>query len=697
MSITITELAKKLNITVEAVKIHTRNLEFEIPDNEILPENIVNQINKIEIGDEITQIEHEFEEKFDREIIENQQKVMAGNKKTEHKKKNKKKNEESLYEKDGFIILPENMTVRELSNKIKKSILIILIRLKKNGIVANVKQEIDYETAAIVCEELEIKVKKEELELSGEDLFRGNLEDLLTDEDREHQIKRPPVVSVMGHVDHGKTSILDYIRKSKVAEKEAGGITQRIGAYQIHFEDYPITFLDTPGHEAFTLMRARGARATDIAVLVVAATEGLKPQSIEAINHAKEANIPIVVAINKMDLDGANPELVKTQLAEQEVTPEDWGGDVPCLEVSAKSGIGIDKLLETIHLIAELRELQTNPDRKAIGTVLESTMDTKVGISATILINTGTLQKGDSFVVYDQAGKVKVMYDFKGLPIHKAGPSDAVKIWGFSMQPKAGDLFQVVENDKIARQKSEEVASLSHVEDLKNRKKLSLATIKTRIREGKMKQLKVIVKAESRGTLEAIISEIQKLKTEKSFAKVIHSGVGEITESDAMLAQAGNAILVGFSIVVSSRIKKIIDQEDINLLQDDVIYRLTEEIMKILEGQAIDEEEEKIVGEFLVKKIFATNKKMAVLGGEVLSGKIRGKTYTRQFRIEKAKNKDETDQKKLLGTFKIDTVQRGADTVNEISAVGLECGLKISHSNLIFEESDLLELFLRKK
>lgn len=699
MPILLSDLAKKLEIAPEAVMLHAIDLDFEIPEDEMITDEIANAIQKLEITDELAQLDHEYEEQMDREILTSQQKKTAGSqKKVQKKKEDERKDEEVVIVKDkeGAIILPESLTVRELAIKISKPIPIVLINLKKNGIVANLQQDIDYETAAIVAEELGIKVKKEQSELSGEDLFRGNLEELLKDEEVEDLQERPAVISIMGHVDHGKTSILDYIRKSKVADGEAGGITQKIGAYQIEKEGKLITFLDTPGHEAFTTMRARGARATDIAILVVAATEGLKPQSIEAINHAKDAGIPIIVAINKMDLEGANPELVKGGLAEQELTPEDWGGETPCIEVSAHTGLGIDKLLETVQILAELKELKANPNRSAIGTVIEATMDKKTGITATILVNTGTLKKGDSFVIYDQSGQIRSMKNYKGEEIKKALPSMPVQLSGFSSLPHAGDLFQVMKNKKIARKKAEEVASIKHEDDLLNRKKFSLATLKARIAEGKLDQLKIIVKADSKGSLEAVMAECEKVKTDKSVVKVAHSGVGEVNESDIMLASSGGSIVIGFSVEVPGRINKLADKEGVEVLTFDVIYHLTEKLQEVIEGRDEAQVTEEIVGEFLVKKIFASNKKMAVLGGELLSGQVRKLCHYRLFRSQKNEKTGETEDV-LVGRGKIETVQRGSDTVNSITEIGLECGLRALHKELVFEEKDRIELFVPKK
>ncbi|MDH3324262.1 MAG: translation initiation factor IF-2 [Candidatus Peregrinibacteria bacterium] len=714
MPITTFDLAKKLDIAPEAVTLHAMDLDFEIPEDDMIPDEIASEIEKIELGSDLAQTEHEIEAELDREIIEAQQKRTAGSQKKVEKKKDKKVEpivEEVLIVKtdDGTIILPEELTVRELAIKIGKPIPIVLVKLKANGIIANLKENIDYETAAILAEELGIKVKKETSELSGEDLFRGNLKDLLADEETEHLQKRPPVISVMGHVDHGKTSILDFIRKEKVADDEAGGITQRIGAYQITVGKDKMTFLDTPGHEAFTAMRARGARATDIAILVVAATEGLKPQSVEAIAHAREAGIPVIVAINKMDLDGANPDLVKGQLAENELTPEDWSGDTPCVPVSAKTGEGIEKLLDTIKIVAELQELKANPNRSAIATVIESSLDQKSGVSATVLVNTGTLRKSDSFVIYDQNGRIRSMKNHAGEFLTEAKPSVPVQISGISKLPRVGDLLQVVKSDKIARKKAEEVAGISHEDKLSQGKKASLAMLKSRIAEGKLHQLKVIVKADQDGTREAILSEIAKCRTDESFAKVVHSGVGEVTESDVLLASAGDTVLIAFDVAVPGRIKKLAEKEGVEILEFSVIYHLTEKINDILLGVMEEQETEEILGSFVIKAVFASNKKMAVLGGNVTAGKIQAKLPFRLFREadveveapnppegeERAKNTI-TKEEQLISEGKVDSVQIGQKVEHEIGE-GSECGMKVKHKELQFEPGDRIEIYRVKK
>ncbi len=691
MTISVFDLAKKLDLAPEAILLHAMDLDFEVPEDDMIPDDVASEIEKLEIGDELAQTEHAIEEQLEREIVEKQQEQTAGSRKkiqkkqAEKKKEELEKREEVVVKKldDGTIVLPEEMTVRELSVKINKPIPLVLIKMKQNGIIANLKENIDYETAAIIAGEMGVKVKKEAAELSSEDLFRGDLKSLLADEEVEQLEKRPPVISIMGHVDHGKTSILDHIRKANVVDGEAGGITQSIGAYQVEVGKQLITFLDTPGHEAFTMMRARGAHATDIAILVVAATESVKPQTIEAINHAHAAEIPIVVAINKMDLPGANPDLVKKSLAEYDVQADDWGGDVPCIPVSAKTGDGIDTLLDTVITVAEMQELKANPNRTAICTVIEAEMDPRSGMRATVLVNTGTLKSGDPFVIHDQHGKIRVMKNFRGEPVKIATPSTPVEITGLSKLPQMGDLLQVMKSDKEARKKAEAVAGIKHEDALIKRKKASLATLKARIADGKVQQLKIIVKADSNGTLEAVVNELQKLKTDETMAKVIHSGVGEISESDIMLASAGEALVVGFNVGTSGRLTKLAEREGVQLFSYDVIYHLTEKIQEILEGRADDQDIEKIVGEMVLKGVFATDKKMAVAGGEVTSGLVRGKVSFRLFRGK---------EEEPVGIGTVASVQLGQKIVEEVNQ-GAECGLKLKHAELTFEIGDRLEFF----
>lgn len=711
MPISVNDLAKKLDIAPEAVMLHAMDMDFEVPDDEILPDDITAKITELEQGDEIAQTQHELEDELDREIVESQQKQTAGNKKVAHKKKEEKPEEEEEVieikkEEDGTIILPEYMTVKEFSVKISKPIPLVLIKLKKNGVIANLKQEIDYETANIVAEDFAVKVRKESSQMTGHQLFRGDLKEMLADEEEEFLIERPPVVSIMGHVDHGKTSILDYIRDEKVVDGEAGGITQRIGAYQVEVDatdgkgKRKITFLDTPGHEAFTVMRARGARATDIAILVVAATEGLMPQSIEAINHAKAADIPIIVAINKMDLPGANPDLLKGQLTEHDINPDDWGGDTPCVPVSAKTGLGIDDLLTAVQVVAAGLELKANPDRNAIATVIESTIDPKVGVMATVLVNTGTLKVSDPFVIYDQSGKIRIMKDFASKPVKEAPPSTPVQILGLSKLPNIGDVLQVMKSDKEARKKGEEVAGIVHEDELGKRKKISLAAMKAKLKEQSMKQFKIIVKADSQGTLEAVVEQAQNVKTEDVFTKVVHSAAGDIQESDVMLASAGNdqTVIIGFNVKATGRIQKLADREGVRILQYDVIYKMTEEIQEILDGTFKEIEPETTIGQMILKGVFAANKKMAVIGGEIMEGEIRKAVRFRQFRKnpEYDKENEDSEEELLLGTGKVESVQQGQKEVGKVE-VGAECGLRAEHKELVFEVGDRLEFYVVNK
>jgi translation initiation factor IF-2 len=691
MPISVNDLAKKLDIAPEAVVLHAMDLDFDIPEDDMVPDELAKEITNIELGDEISQTTHDIEEQLEREVKAAQQAKTIGSKKKIAKKKEKEKKQLSEREEveiktddSGVVILPEEMTVRELAVKISKPIPIVLVKMKQNGIIANLKENVDYEVAAIIAEELGIKVRKETTELTSEELFKGDLKTLLKDEDPELLKKRPPVVSIMGHVDHGKTSILDYIRSAKVVDGEAGGITQRIGAYQVKVKDELVTFLDTPGHAAFTLMRARGAHATDIAILVVAANEGMKPQTVEAINHAKAANIPMIVAINKMDLDGANPDRIKKELMDNEITPEEWGGETPCVPVSAKTGEGIDKLLETILVVAEMQELKATPDRTAICTVLEASMDKFNGITATVLVNTGTLQQGDAYVIFDKYGKIRSMTNHLGKRVKNAPPSSAIQLSGFTELPQSGDLLQAVKTEKIARKRAEEVASINHTDELSKKKKPSLATLKAKIAEGRLEQLLVVLKCDQQGTLEAVRSEITKIRTEKTMVKVIHSGVGEVSESDVMLASAGTAVVVGFSIAAAGRIKKLADREGVELMNFDVIYHLSEKLTEIIEGREQEEEGEKVVGEFKIKAVFASNKKMAVIGGEMISGLALQKL---RFNIYSSEEKSEET---LVGQGKVDTLQLGQKVVGQVNE-GVECGMKIDHKELTFEPGYILE------
>ena len=705
MTITVLQLAKRLEIAPEAVYLHALDLNIDILEDDIISEEDAKRIEELELSNEVAAVEHEIEDMQEREVIEKQaEKTVGSQKKVEQKKREKTHKtptkaiieEVKVVEEDGKIVLPENINVKDFSAKIGKPMPLVLIKLKQNGIIANIKTDIDYDTAAIVAMEFGVEVRKEGAKLSGEALFRGNLDDLLSQEDSANLTTRPPVVCIMGHVDHGKTSLLDYIRKANVASGEAGGITQRIGAYQIAV-DYNgdsrlITFLDTPGHEAFQTMRARGARVTDFAVLVVAATEGVKPQTIEAIRHAKEANTPLVVALTKTDLPGLDDDTLKRQLSEYDVLAEDWGGGTPFIRISAKSGEGIKQLLDTLLLMADLRELKANPHRTAIGTVLESSQDAKKGVFATVLINTGTLKMGDDFVIHDQYGRIRTMKDENNKDIKTALPSRPVQITGLTKLPNTGDIIEVMRSTKEARQKAEQIALIKHDDLLEKSKKFSLSQLRNRIGQEGLDKLNIVLKADSQGTLEAMKQQMEKLKNDTMMVKVVHSGVGDVSDSDVMLAATTDAIIVAFSVEASSRVLKNADDRRVKVIISNIIYELTEAVEKLISGESNTGPREVILGVFVVKAVFASNKKMAVLGGDVVSGKIIQKARFRVLEKRDTINSDREDGLWIRYTGNIDSMQMGQKTITEANT-GLECGIKVNHTDAVFTIGMRLEVF----
>lgn len=604
----------------------------------------------------------------------------ASRKKVSEKKikSDEPKAQPQIKAKTGIIELPEVTSLKEFAEKTGIPVPKVISQLMKNGIMATINQQIDYETAAIIAEELEITVKKEISEASSEDLLAGDLESLLKDEP-ENLTYRPPVVSVMGHVDHGKTRILDSIRKANVIDTESGGITQHIGAYQVEHKKKIITFLDTPGHEAFTLMRARGAKATDIAILVVAADEGVKPQTIESISHAKEANIPVIVAINKMDKENANPDKVKGELAEHGLQSEDWGGDTIMVPVSAMTGEGIDELLEMVLLVAEMNNFKANPNRPAVGTVIESHLDPNLGPVATVLINTGTLKVMDNIVVGTTLGRIKTLIDHNGKKLRKVPPSGAVKISGLNEVPHSGDTLQVMKNEKTAKEKIEQILELKDKSKAK-RGAAGMQEIMNQISSGKMDFLKVVVKADTKGSLEAIQQSLAKIRNTEVGIKVIHAGTGGITESDVMMASASKGLVLGFHVLASVNANKIAEKEGVEIQIYEVIYKLLDDMTKILTGMLKPEQIEKVIGRALVKQIFLTKKKTMIIGCRVQSGLIENKS---QFRLIR---KDE-----VVGEATITNLRSFDKNVEEVKD-GNECGLQIN-TNLEVLEGDILEVF----
>ena len=515
------------------------------------------------------------------------------------------------------ITVPEEITVGDLAKLLRMTATEVIKKLMSLGVMATVNEVIDYDTAEIVATELGAKVEKEVVVTIEEQIIEEEVED------DENAVTRPPVVCVMGHVDHGKTSILDAIRHTEVTSTEAGGITQAIGAYQVDVNGQKITFLDTPGHAAFTAMRARGAMATDIAVLVVAADDGIMPQTVEAINHAKAAGVEIIVAINKMDKEGANPDKVMQQLTEHELVPEEWGGDVICVPVSAKTKMGIDKLLETILLVAEMAELKANPDRQAKGVVIEAKLDKGRGPVATLLVQNGTLNAGDILVAGTAVGKIRAMTDYHGKPIEKAGPSVPVEIMGLDSAPMSGDEFNAVSDEKLARALVEQRKAQAKEEEFKLFQKVTLDTLFDTISEGEMKELNIIVKADVQGSVEAVKQSLLKIENDEVNVKIVHGAVGTVSESDVMLAEASKAIIVAFNTGVDQIAADNAKRDGIEIKQYDIIYDAIEDIERAMRGMRAPKYRDVDTGEVEVREVYKISSAGTIAGSLVTSGTIK--------------------------------------------------------------------------
>jgi translation initiation factor IF-2 len=584
--------------------------------------------------------------------------------------------QQQIKKKEGKVTLPASITVKEFAEKAGVQVPRVIAALLKNGVLATITQSIDYDTAALVALDLGVTVEKEHTTAKVEDLLSKNLEELIKDEPENLQ-PRPPIVVVMGHVDHGKTSILDAIRSTDVVAKESGGITQHIGAYQVVYNDKPITFLDTPGHEAFTAMRARGAQVTDIAILVVSAEEGIKETTVEAINHAKEAGVPIIVAINKIDRPNAEPDRVKGELAAHGLQPEDWGGNVAMLPTSAVTKQGIPELLDHILLIAEMENLKANPKRKAIATVIESHLDTSHGPLATVIVNTGTLKVGDSFICGRTLGKVRAMSDSHGKKLADVLPSGPVRVSGFDAVPHTGDILQVMGSEREARDMHRQVSDTMGAQQ-----KRGFADLVSRLTEGKLPQLKIVVKADTQGSLEAIQASLEKQGTDKVAVKVIHGAIGAVTESDAMMASASEALVMAFRVPVPGPVARTADREGVQIREYDVIYKLLEEVEGLLLGLLVPEEQEKIFGHLEVKGVFLTKKSEQVIGGRVLDGVIKRVT----FRIKRGEEQ--------VGTGRITSLRKVDQDIKEAKE-GTECGMR-TESSIPLEVGDILEAYARE-
>ena len=574
------------------------------------------------------------------------------------------------------ITLPEKMTIRELAEKMKMQPSVIVKKLFLEGVMVTVNHEIDFEKAQEIALDYDIIAEQEEKVDVIEELLKED------EEDESTLVSRPPVVCVMGHVDHGKTSLLDCIRKTHVTDREAGGITQHIGAYMVNVDGQKITFLDTPGHEAFTAMRMRGANATDIAILVVAADDGVMPQTVEAINHAKAAGVEIIVAINKIDKPSANIERVKQELSEYELIPEDWGGSTIFAPVSAHTGEGIDNLLEMILLTAEVGELKANPNRRARGLVIEAELDKGKGPVATILVQKGTLRVGDFIAAGASSGKVRAMIDDKGRKVKEAGPSTPVEILGLSDVPNAGEILVVTENDKEAKNFAATFVSENKNRLLEETKaKMSLDDLFSQIQAGNLKELPIIVKADVQGSVEAVKQSLVKLSNEEVVVKVIHGGVGSITESDVTLASASNAIIIGFNVRPDATAKSVAEQEGVDLRLYRVIYQAIEDVEAAMKGMLDPVFEEKVIGHAEVRQIFKASGVGNIAGSYVLDG-----IFQRNCKVRITREGEQIFEGALA------SLKRFKDDVKEVKA-GYECGLVFEDFNDIKEE-DKVEAYI---
>jgi translation initiation factor IF-2 len=574
--------------------------------------------------------------------------------------------------------IPDEISVGDLASRMKKTGAEVVKQLIKLGIMASVSQVIDYDTAALVAMELGCKVEKEVFVTIEEKLID------VREDDESELVGRSPVVVVMGHVDHGKTSLLDYIRHSSVASGEAGGITQHIGAYTVEIDGNPITFLDTPGHEAFTSMRARGAMCTDIAILVVAADDGIMPQTIEAINHAKAAEVPIIVAINKMDKPGANPDRIKQQLMEYELLPEDYGGDTICCPISAKTGEGIDNLLEMVILTAEMRELKANPNRAGHGTVIEARLDKTRGPVATLLVQNGTLHQGDIIIAGTAVGRVRVMTDDKGKTIKHAGPSIPVEITGLSEAPSAGDEFDAVADERMARELVEQRKEKQKNAAANAMTKVTLDNLFSQMQQGEMKQLNLIVKADVQGSAEAVKASLEKLSNEEVRVKVIHAGVGAISESDILLASTSNAIVVGFNVRPEASAAAHAQRDGVDLRMYRVIYDAIDEITAAMKGMLAPKFREVVIGHAEVRLTYKVSSVGTVAGCYVKDGKIDRNAQVRVLR-----------DNIVIHEGVVGSLQRFKDSVKEVAA-NYECGMSIEKFNDI-KEGDIFECFVMEQ
>ena len=617
-------------------------------------------------------------EKIVNKSKQRQQQVASAKRRQEERDKMQKLQLEIAKKQQLKVSIPDEINVGELASRMKKTAGEVIKQLIKLGVFASVSDVIDYDTAALVAMELGCKVEKEVVVTVEERLIDDH-------EDAEDElVSRAPVVVVMGHVDHGKTSLLDYIRHANVASGEAGGITQHIGAYTVEINGSPITFLDTPGHEAFTSMRARGAMVTDIAILVVAADDGIMPQTVESINHAKAAGIPLVVAINKMDTVGANPERIKQQLTEYDIVPEEWGGDTIVCPISAKTGMGIDNLLENLVILAEVQELKANPNRAAKGAVIEARLDKGRGPIMTVLVQNGTLKLGDIIIAGTAVGRVRTMINDKGMRITEAGPSVPVEISGMSEVPSAGDTFNAVADERMARELVEERKIQQKNAAFGANKKVSLEDLFSQIQAGEMKTLNIIVKADVQGSAEAVKASLEKITNEEVRVKVIHSGVGAINESDVMLAATSGAIIVGFNVRPDNAARDNAARSNVDMRMYRVIYDCINEIEAAMKGMLAPKFKEVVIGHAEVRETYKVSKVGTVTGCYVTDGKIQRGCSVRVLRDNVVVHEGE-----------LASLRRFKDDVKEVAS-GYECGMQVEKFNDI-KVGDVIECFVMEQ
>lgn len=573
------------------------------------------------------------------------------------------------------VTIPDEITVSELALRLKATAAEVIKKLFLMGTMVTVNDVIDFDTASLAAMEFHAKVEKEVVVTIEERIIDDS------EDDDENLVPRAPVVVVMGHVDHGKTSLLDTIRHTNVTQSEAGGITQHIGAYRVKINDRDITFLDTPGHEAFTTMRARGAQVTDIAILVVAADDGIMPQTIEAINHAKAAGVSVIVAINKIDKEGANPELVKQQLTEYELVPEEWGGDTPCIPVSAKTKQGIEDLLEMVILVADMKELKANPDRAAKGTVIEARLDKGRGTVATMLVQNGTLHVGDTIVAGTAVGRVRAMTNDKGEKVESAGPSYPVEITGLDDVPSGGDIFNAVSDERLARELVEQRKAQQKEEQFSRQTRVTLDNLFDQMQLGDVKELKLIVKADVQGSVEAVRQSLEKLSNDEVRVHVIHGGVGAISESDVMLANASNAIIVGFNVRPDPVAAENAETEGVDMRLYRVIYDCIEEIEAAMKGLLAPKTREVQLGRAECRNVIKVKNVGFIAGSYVLSGKVARNANVRVVR-----------DGVVIAEDRVFSLQRFKDAVKEVAA-GYECGIGLEHFNDL-KEGDIFEAYV---